>query len=58
MQEVKEYWKEHYGADSINGIDFSQSRFTYIDLIDPKTGEEFAINPHFESTDGIKLRKK
>ena len=58
MQEVKEYWKEHYGADSINGIDFSQSRFTYIDVIDPKTGEEFAIHPHFESTDGIKLRKK
>ena len=54
---IEDYWKEHYGNNSINNMDFSQSSFTYIDLIDPKTGEEFAINPHFEVS-GIKLRKK
>ena len=54
---IEDYWKEHYGNNSINNMDSSQSSFTYIDLIDPKTGEEFAINPHFEVS-GIKLRKK
>ena len=54
---IEDYWKEHYGNNSIKNMDSSQSSFTYIDLIDPKTGEEFAINPHFEVS-GIKLRKK
>lgn len=57
-QAVKDYWKEHIGTKTIDNIDLSKSLFTYIDLIDPKTGDEYSINPHFESNGNIVLKKK